>query len=1429
MSLHRHDWYGHVVALAMLALFVPAGLGQIRDLNGDGVLNAPYRGTITSLREATMDLPFGEVMSQTEPRTSSGTGVTIDTSVDFEVWLEAPDGTFEQSWDRSVLRLYRGMDASGSEIDLTGHDTNNRYIVPPASVQRFTFKAIGTKTLARLKYGIRFRYRPTGLGTITQTNNITVAPMTGSFLSLPGESEAFHFGTPILDVAVGNARLTVPVGQTAAMIGAAYQRYEFRQAPGPFTCVSNVVFPGAAESVYIQHEDQFRLGGNFGKAAYGTPWAGYRVGFFAIANNVNDWWRDVTGPDGTIYDSNDSASTAGVSTRKVHYIRPHRHGRTHFATQRYTYSGNNVTQISDGNANTITLTRDAGTGRVTYISTSDGRGWTILTDPLDPAGWITGVVPDGGKGARYYSHDSTTGRVTEVRLDPTPGVGVLYQFEYYADGDLWKEKRHIDGAAGNPVVAVLHERDGEGHRIRKEYVDEGNYRQLDLYYDTAANLNHRLARIVSHGGLNGSGPTYTTTYHHDVDNARGNMVITGVDLPDGTTLHHEYNAQHNPQVGSPPSVDVGFRTRTTHTGPSGSLVTLDREYEFFYPSGGLTYLFYHPRVVKSRDGRGALSEVTYDYENGGTDENNDGLQGQHTNQLLKQTGPAITAGYSGTRTPERRYFYHDNTTDSTRIGTLRRQETDYASGQFRVIEFAYDALLRLTSQTVDPGGENIVTQYQYVDNLPTQDRITIDPDNYFTRTRFDNDGRVATEERFLNAGVTTGPVYTTTHAYDTAGRLQTRTIENKDQDGNPLSPATLVTQFSYDRLGRLLLRTVDPGGIGQESHFAYNWLGDVVREFDTTGRGVARTYEGRGLVATETPLALNQTPDANLTTTFTYDALGNMRFLDRPTGTRLERVYDDFARLQQEIRHPISGLIYGPITTTFEYDAAHHVTRTYVRQDSIFLSDTTALFDEGGFNYETRARLVAGVDGASDLVTRRKFDWAGNVVEEKSLGDATVNDGVNIDRVITTHYDGASRVDYVTDSEGGRTDFVRDDRGNVTQQTVRIDGGNSGVTNTVYDALSRAIQITDPENSTGGRPDRIRRYDSRGNLLRETVRDPADNPVLTTVFSYDNAGRQTRQAVLADPAGFANPVNVTVDRVTDSGYDADGRLLTRTTYNNNSATPLTTVTTYDSLGRVDTVTDPSGSFTDEDYTANGRLSQRTVNDGLGSRVFTFTYDDHDRIETQTAVGAPDLVTTFLYDGLDRQIYVIDPKGIFTRTDYDLAGRRIALVENEGGGALERVTQFGFNRLSQLITQTAQNKTSTGAPLPDQVTTFRYDTLGRQRRAIYPDSTNVNPPETCTDCVRSEYDAAGRMTTRTDQRDLTTVYTYDDRGLPLTRTTGTTLDTWDYDAVGRPVLADRGTTGNPTATSHTVFAYTGSGDLDYETQTLAGGTPRTIDY
>ncbi|MCK4660487.1 MAG: hypothetical protein KAV82_13275 [Phycisphaerae bacterium] len=1425
MRVERTSRYPKVVFGVALWAVATAANAQIMSNEGDGMLNAPYRGTINSLRVCTMAVGFGEVKTHVE---SLDEDFPI-TSSTIEIWAGGV-------WDRSVLRLFKEVDASGDEIDLTDTSASSFVTVPTGinGFNRFSLKAIGTNTLGVQTFTITFHYEIAGGTEIHSTQTFRVAPVTGSFCSLPGESEAFHFGTPILDVSVGNARLMVPIGRTAEMIGAAYSNRRIGLGPAYLIETSNVVLPGAGESVYIQNSGQFRLGGHAegpDKTDYGTPWPGYLVGY----QNAGE----VYAPDGTHYDTPWSIDDGLF---RFNYIRPFGLSESQPATQVYTYDNgidNRVTRISDRATmpNVITLHRTAGV--VTQVTTSDGRGWAIGSDPVD--GWITSVVPDGGKGARHFRYTASPAdpqaapRVDQVK---DADQNVMYEFVYAFDGDgvptdLLEERRHVDGAL---QTVIEHEIVDEGLRRRKEYTGSGEFRQFDFAYDSAATpapLNHRLASITSYSDVNGTGTPYQTVYTHDVGNPHGNMVITQVSLPDGTTLGYEYDSH----VGAG-SADFGFRTKTTHVGPNdGSLATYDVDYEFLYSYSSTWRLFPLPRIVKQRDGRGTISEVTFDYEDGGEDENYDGLNGERSNQLFSRTGPTITQGVSGTRTPETRFIY------DTTNRVLERQETEYASGLFRAVEFGYDELLRLTSQTVDPGGENLITQYLHCDADATQDRITVDADGYWTATRYDNDGRVMSVKRHLTANAgdvgqpctdPTGSFYETAFIHDINGRLYQRIEDNKDQDGNALSPATITSQSTYDRLGRLTLAVVDPGGIGQESNFNYNWLGEVEREFDTSGRGMERAYDGRGLVESETPLKYDGsddgTPETNLTTTFAHDTLGRLRFTYPPTypaGASEERVYDEFGRLERIKRVPGSdgGNL---ITTTFEYDEADNVTRTVVEEAGIgVLSDSTAKCDEGGFNYESRQRAVAGADNSTDPVAQRKFDWSGNVTEERSLGDPTVSD-----RVLTTVYDNAGRVEEVTDSEGGEIVYTRDGRGNITQQEIKLNATGWAFTNTDYDALSRAIHITGPEDSTGGRPDRVRKCDSRGNLLCGTLRDAANTPRIRTVFAYDTAGRRPRRAVLANASAgtAAGDADVTADRVVDYEYDTDGLLRFRKTYNNNATTELVTETTYDSLGRVYQVTDPSTSYTDDAYFTNGRLRRRVVFDGVGGRAFLFAYDGHDRVIRQIALGSPNLVTSFELDGLDRPLVVTDPKGIKTKTEYDLLSRRGKLIEDYQG-TLERETLFAYDRLSRLIEQTAKNKANDGTPLADQVTTYRYDSLSRQTRVVYPDADAANhtSPETCTDCVRMEYDLAGRMTERADQRGLVTTFTHDDRSRLLTRTTGAERDTFDYDAAGRMTLAQRGTTADPDAASRSAMGYTDLGHLDYETQTIAGGTPRTVGY
>ena len=106
--------------------------------------------------------------------------------------------------------------------------------------------------------------------------------------------------------------------------------------------------------------------------------------------------------------------------------------------------------------------------------------------------------------------------------------------------------------------------------------------------------------------------------------------------------------------------------------------------------------------------------------------------------------------------------------------------------------------------------------------------------------------------------------------------------------------------------------------------------------------------------------------------------------------------------------------------TVYEYEPASQIVRATRREAVVvdapetgtIVADTTQQSDEGGFNYETRQRIVVGLDDGNDPVTgrtgdplaKRELDWAGNVTAVTSQGDGTV-----ASRVMEYTYDGARR------------------------------------------------------------------------------------------------------------------------------------------------------------------------------------------------------------------------------------------------------------------------------------------------------------------------------------------------------------------------------------------------------------------------------------
>ena len=202
----------------------------------------------------------------------------------------------------------------------------------------------------------------------------------------------------------------------------------------------------------------------------------------------------------------------------------------------------------------------------------------------------------------------------------------------------------------------------------------------------------------------------------------------------------------------------------------------------------------------------------------------------------------------------------------------------------------------------------------------------------------------------------------------------------------------------------------------------------------------------------------------------------------------------------------------------------------------------------------------------------------------------------------------------------------------------------------------------------------------------------------TETASFDGACRLTEKSVTSDPVAADN-----------------------------------TVTTYDGLGRVWTVSNPYRSTSDTSY-----------------GVSTTTYDDLGR--TTSVEYADGSTATTNYSG-DTST-VSDPAGKTRTLGYDALGRVNSV--NEAG---LYSTSYAYNVFDQIKTVTQGSQTRT----------FTYDSLSRLYSAANPESGTVSytyPTSNTGACSGDPSDVC----TRTDARGISTTYTYND---PLNRLTAKT--------------------------------------------------------
>ncbi|HEY4248180.1 MAG TPA: LamG-like jellyroll fold domain-containing protein [Lacunisphaera sp.] len=704
----------------------------------------------------------------------------------------------------------------------------------------------------------------------------------------------------------------------------------------------------------------------------------------------------------------------------------------------------------------------------------------------------------------------------------------------------------------------------------------------------------------------------------------------------------------------------------------------------------------------------------------------------------------------------------------------RRTLTTLPDG--RKIETVYGPRNRVdkVNEIASDGTDTHTTAYEYDDNdkvVRTVQSHKVAADSITVDSQYLSDGRAKSVSAPYLADETP---HNTTIDYDDVNRTVTIT-----------DPMGRLTVRKQDKLGRLI---DDTDTAGTTTHRDYDELNrltaimvtglpDPVTHAVVSGK-TAMTYDAMGNLLSRTEAA--GTADAR-TTSYAYDFQGN--------GTLVTTTFADGSKPKsfQDTR----GLVTS--TTT---PRGNTVLTTY---DAIGrpLSVTGPLGQESDYTYPDFGKTQVVTDAAG-RVTTRTFDTSQRLIEEKLPGSFG-------SRVYT--YDSFSKLKTAKNTRGY-------------------------ITTTEYDFLGRPAKVTRPDASTIattytalGQPRRV--TDARG-FVTQYDYDPALHHLISVTAAEGDAKARTT-AYGYDSADRMNQVTAANGQVTDSVFDALGRLASRSSTLDTDGTKYSESFTYYQTGELKVHHDIQGDTTHV-YDATGHL--KSLTNPLNEITLT-EYDSEGNLTKTT--DALNRVTSYTYDALDRLATTTLPQGATETNTYDayhLTKRTLAPTTGEGDPI---VTEFGYDELDRLTTTTRHHS-------PDNVvesrlydgdgnltkttdaagyeTAFVYDSLNQLQTITHPDAstesftydgqgnrlTHTHAP--IADDRTYTYTPHGEIETVTDALGHASSYTYDDAGNshiatdPMGRITTSTYDlanrlrtvtqpsnrvsTFDYDTVGNRV-------------------------------------------
>lgn len=621
------------------------------------------------------------------------------------------------------------------------------------------------------------------------------------------------------------------------------------------------------------------------------------------------------------------------------------------------------------------------------------------------------------------------------------------------------------------------------------------------------------------------------------------------------------------------------------------------------------------------------------------------------------------------------------------------------------------------------------------------------------------------------------------------GRLSQATVTKAKAGQGELSR---TSRFEYDpQSGMLVAEILEPGhALCREKHYTHDAYGNVLTSTTQAcgnaaqARVLTSEYDDQGRFALTIRNALNHretktyfqasgnvktlTGPNQLTTQWQYDGFGRPLRETRADGTWTRTAYrlckaDDhcparavhyvvsqsagsspeytyFDGLDREIRKATQGFDGTRIYT----DQVYNERGLVIQQSQPYFAGSDPVWSEIAYDASNRPIREASPDRTipggmaittttyeADGLTTKVVDPAGRATRAFTdiLGQLVKSEDA-LGNPVTYIYDAYGNLIEMRDVAGNVTMMVYDELGN----KIQLSDPDSGTTRYEYNALGELIAQTDANGQ------RITlRYDKLGRLVERQA------PEGGTTWHYDTApGKGIGKLFFAQgPDGYIQyQLYDDFGRPRDSAYYLDnGEMYTSTVH-------------YDRLGRVDTITYPTGFAVRHGYNAFGYL-QRVEQADDSNQVFWEAQRRNARGQLEAFQLGNGLTTEKTYDTLTGRIQTIETAAGATQNleyTFDVQGNlksrsKHGLTETFTHDKLNRLTssavggsalRVGYDALGNITHKTGVGVYSYHANKPHAVrqagdTTYQYDQNGNRILAENPQSrqeityTSFNKP------------------------------------------------------------------------------------------------------